>query len=790
MDGLSVLYALSPAFDAELYKQGNAHGWLAKSAAAVASHYLAGRLYMAKSGWLLLAVPNALVRGVFDAMTDAGVELPLAGVLNVPNVDKELLNAHISVMTAEEAAKIGAGNINERGQSFKYSLGPVKELAPKNIDGVSRLWAIQVSSPELSALRKSYGLSALPKDEPFHITVAVRRTGVLRENTVSKGYEMSAQTSNEPTFRNPTSRGSLKAAADNETTYDCNCAGRCTCPDTCVCKKSCCAGSGKTAADMPQPRVRIVLPYKGKYLLETLNNPKWPQNLGKRRFIGGGIEGAETPEQTAAREMFEELGVKIKPTAFRALGTDPNNPHEHYLELAKHKLKPGNFKATVGSDPIITLAHGVPAGDDYIGPDIKKLLAPVLKKAAEKLPWRERAEVYARDPITGKLYGGKWDNDGSFALPGGGIDPGEDPATAALRELEEETGIKATNARVLPVAPVDFPWTAKMRAEKAKQGRGNFAGSRTHFIAADIVNHAQGKKLDFWAAKDRGYYDPTEALAIMQSVKKYNAPTIATARIAALNHLIANAAKKTASELSRSGQKDLLPGGKADNVPDQEFSPKELAIGAADEHEHTNNDQVAREIAKDHLQEDPQYYKKEKLNQKEAQPAIILKLREAKEHSDNKRYDKKNEILRRLMTQAPDEWFVDDPLPRHMGITHAPTSFRFHADPVIIPTGVKVKAKAASSNPYWDQITNFSQAPVIDKSKSVWQNFFNHLKNRTANADRQYDMQQNDHKWRAELIPGYREQMNTAIARGEFPKPNPTAEFLRNTATPALAAVT
>lgn len=471
MDGLSALYALSPAFDAEFYKQGNAHGWLAKSAAPVASHYLAGRLYMAKSGWLLLSVPNALVRGVFDAMTDAGVELPRAGVMNVPNVDKELLNAHISVMTAEEAAKIGAGNINERGHSFRYSLGPVKEITPKNIDGVSKIWAIQVSSPDLSALRKSYGLSALPKDEPFHITVAVRRTGVLRENAVSKGYETSAEPPDGHSFRNPISRGELKAAA------------------------------------------------------------------------------------------------------------------------------------------------------------------------------------------------------------------------------------------------------------------------------------------------------------------------------AALRHIIANAAKKTASQLSRSGQKDLLPGGKADNVPDREFSPKELAIGAADEHEHTDNDQVAREIAKDHLQEDPQYYEKEKLNQKEAQPAIILKLREAKEHSDNKRYDKKNEILRRLMTQAPDEWFVDDPLPRHMGITHAPTSFRFHADPGIIPTGVKVKVKAASSNPYWDQIMNFSEAPVIDKSKSIWQNFFGALKNRVSNADRQYDMQQNDHKWRAELIPGYREQMNIAIARGEFPKPNPTAEFLRNVATPALNSV-
>jgi ADP-ribose pyrophosphatase YjhB (NUDIX family) len=626
MDGLSVLYALSPAINAELYKQGNAHGWLAKSAAPVASHYLAGRLYMAKSGWLLLSVPNALVRGVFDAMTDAGVELPRAGVLNVPNVDKELLNAHISVMTAEEAEKIGAGNINERGHSFRYSLGPVKEITPKNIDGVSKIWAIQVSSPDLSALRKSYGLSAFPKDEPFHITVAVRRAKVLGNNAVSKGYETSAESTGGHSFRNPISRGELKAAAHEGAPWD-------------------------------------------------------------------------TP--------------------------------------------------------------------------------------VDKLPWRERVEVYAHDP-KGRIYGGIWNTDKSFAVPGGGIDPGEDPGQAAIRELEEETGIKATNARVLPIAPVDNAWSDKHRQEKQR----NFAGSRTHFVAVDILNKMRRKNLDKWDAAQRKMYDPAAAEQMMASHTNFMAPSVAAGRLAALRHIIANAAKKTAAELSRSGQKDLLPGGKADNVPDQEFSPKELAIGAADEHEHTDNDQVAREIAKDHLQEDPQYYEKEKLIQKEAQPAIILKLREAKEHSDNKRYDKKNEILRRLMTQAPDEWFVDDPLPRHMGITHAPTSFRFHADPGIIPTGVKVKAKAASSNPYWDQITNFSQAPVIDKSKSIWQNFFKELSKRTANADRQYDMQQNDHKWRAELIPGYREQMNTAIARGEFPKPNPTAEFLRNTATPALAAVT
>ncbi len=138
------------------------------------------------------------------------------------------------------------------------------------------------------------------------------------------------------------------------------------------------------AATGPQPRVRVVMPYKNKYLMETLNNSKWPQNIGKRRFMGGGIEAGETPEQAAAREMYEELGVKINPKFFRPLGNDPREgwQHEHYLELLKHKLKPGNFNASVGSDAIVTLSHGLPDGDDYMGPDIKKLLQ-LQTKAAE-----------------------------------------------------------------------------------------------------------------------------------------------------------------------------------------------------------------------------------------------------------------------------------------------------------------------------------------------------------------------------------------------------------------------
>jgi hypothetical protein len=43
---------------------------------------------------------------------------------------------------------------------------------------------------------------------------------------------------------------------------------------------------------------------------------------------------------------------------------------------------------------------------------------------------------------------------------------------------------------------------------------------------------------------------------------------------------------------------------------DDEFDPKQLAAGIKVEKEHTDNELVAKSIAKAHLKEDPLYYKK------------------------------------------------------------------------------------------------------------------------------------------------------------------------------------
>ncbi len=57
-------------------------------------------------------------------------------------------------------------------------------------------------------------------------------------------------------------------------------------------------------------------------------------------------------------------------------------------------------------------------------------------------------------------------------------------------------------------------------------------------------------------------------------------------------------------------QKEALPGGLADGMPADAFDLAELETGIGVEMEHTNDRAVAEEIAKDHLAEDPDYYKK------------------------------------------------------------------------------------------------------------------------------------------------------------------------------------
>lgn len=57
-------------------------------------------------------------------------------------------------------------------------------------------------------------------------------------------------------------------------------------------------------------------------------------------------------------------------------------------------------------------------------------------------------------------------------------------------------------------------------------------------------------------------------------------------------------------------EQDSIKGGKGDKTTPTDVDPKQLEIGIAVEMEHTDDKDTAKEIALDHLTEDPEYYTK------------------------------------------------------------------------------------------------------------------------------------------------------------------------------------
>jgi hypothetical protein len=55
---------------------------------------------------------------------------------------------------------------------------------------------------------------------------------------------------------------------------------------------------------------------------------------------------------------------------------------------------------------------------------------------------------------------------------------------------------------------------------------------------------------------------------------------------------------------------NIKSNGKKDTREDMDYPPKELHMGISEEMEHTDDEEIAKQIAKDHLDEDPEYYSK------------------------------------------------------------------------------------------------------------------------------------------------------------------------------------
>lgn len=128
-----------------------------------------------------------------------------------------------------------------------------------------------------------------------------------------------------------------------------------------------------------------------------------------------------------------------------------------------------------------------------------------------KLPYRPCVGVMLANP-DGKIWvGQRIDNDtAAWQMPQGGIDPGEQPRDAALRELWEETGVTKDLISVEAEAPnwltYDLPhevvpkiWKGQYRGQKQRWFLMRFKGADNQ-----IVVETQHPEFSKWTWLDPG----------------------------------------------------------------------------------------------------------------------------------------------------------------------------------------------------------------------------------------------------------------------------------------------
>jgi 8-oxo-dGTP diphosphatase len=201
---------------------------------------------------------------------------------------------------------------------------------------------------------------------------------------------------------------------------------------------------------------------------------------------GGGIDFGEHPDAAVVREVHEETGLDCElgrpiwiGSAHRVLDTGAHGElgasELHSVRIVYDAWVPADAPEprVVEVDGSTVDARWHPLADVFSGavptvPMVAQALArhtPVTRQrlAAYALVVRGDAVLLTRNSARGP-------HPGAWTLPGGGVDHGEPPASAVVREVHEETGLAATVGELLGVHDEHFTGTAPHGREEDFHG--------------------------------------------------------------------------------------------------------------------------------------------------------------------------------------------------------------------------------------------------------------------------------------------------------------------------------
>ena len=185
------------------------------------------------------------------------------------------------------------------------------------------------------------------------------------------------------------------------------------------------------------------------------------------------------------------------------------------------------------------------------------------------------------------LMGKRRDN-GKWTNPGGHLEEGETPLEGAVREIKEETGldVEPSNVKHLLSKIVTKPNGEKLRVHAFKTVLHGKKPSTMLEDPDEEVFRWHWISPDFFYKKMKGneLHVPFKDNCLMEGLG------------------ISKKASQMLLGVYKSA-KEMIPGGEAEGKPDSAYPKDQLKKGIKVEMEHTNSRAVAKEIAKDHLEE-------------------------------------------------------------------------------------------------------------------------------------------------------------------------------------------